>query len=40
MTSHLSPTASKGVLGLAIADAEYFLIKRPVLATGVFELSR
>lgn len=35
MTSNLSPTTSKIVLGLAIAGAAYFLIKRPVLATGV-----
>jgi hypothetical protein len=35
MTSHLPPTTSKIVLGLAIAGAAYFLLKRPVLATGV-----
>ena len=35
MTSNLSPTTSKIVLGLAIAGAAYFLVKRPVLATGV-----
>jgi len=35
MTSNLSPVTSKIVMGLAIAGAAYFLIKRPVLATGV-----
>lgn len=38
MTSHLSPMTSKIVVGLAIAGAAYFLIKKPVLATGVLAL--
>lgn len=38
MTSNLSPTASKIVMGLAIAGVAYLLIKRPVLATGLLSV--